>query len=270
MMASVLIVAYWTNVNTRVSIMAKRSEDLTAKRYQNILCPPSFKNEISSILNNPKCVPYKCGRAVMDNVVSSEIAYSLLQVAKKGFSLSESSGGASILDLHSGTISQGEHFVNLYAKHPDVFTPQEYALYAKVKDAVKSEVAKHFQLDPESLYLSYPTLFSRITDKPAKTLHDEYWHSHIDKDTYPSFHYTSLMYLTDYQDDFQGGNFVFIDDKLNRTIEPKFGRVSMFTSGMENKHFVEPVTFGTRFALTMGFTCDISKAIADPGTRKKE
>ncbi|CAB4069115.1 2-oxoglutarate and iron-dependent oxygenase domain-containing protein 3 [Lepeophtheirus salmonis] len=229
-MASVLIVAYWSNSKTTVTIMAKRSENLTNKRYQNILCHPSYKNEISNTLQNPKCVPYKCGRVVMDDIIPSDTAYNLLQIAKKVFALSESSGGASILDLHSGTISKGEHFINLYANHPDVFSPEDLLL----------------------------------------TLHDEYWHSHIDKDTYPSFHYTSLLYLTDFEDDFRGGNFVFIDDKLNRTIEPKFGRVSIFTSGMENKHHVEPVTEGVRFALTMGFTCDKSKAIADPGTNSEK
>lgn len=52
---------------------------------------------------------------------------------------------------------------------------------------------------------------------------------------------------------------------MNRTIDPKEGRVTVFTSGPENKHRVEPVTGGTRYALTMGFTCDPSKRIADPG-----
>ena len=34
--------------------------------------------------------------------------------------------------------------------------------------------------------------------------------------TYPEFHYTSLLYLTDHGKDFQGGQFIFVDDKLNR------------------------------------------------------
>ena len=83
---------------------------------------------------------------------------------------------------------------------------------------------------------------------------------HVDKETYGSFHFTSLLYLTDYGIDFKGGSFVFVDnhDKLNRTIQPRSGRVSAFTSGPENKHHVEKVTSGTRYALTMGFTCDES------------
>jgi hypothetical protein len=44
------------------------------------------------------------------------------------------------------------------------------------------------------------------------------------QETYESFHYTSLLYLSDYGRDFQGGRFVFIDgDNTNRTVEPRKG-----------------------------------------------
>ena len=48
------------------------------------------------------------------------------------------------------------------------------------------------------------------------------------------------------------------------------GRVSMFTSGSENLHHVEKVTSGTRYALTVSFTCDQKYAIDDPSLSKKE
>lgn len=72
------------------------------------------------------------------------------------------------------------------------------------------------------------------------------------------------MYLNDYNIDFEGGKFVFIDGKVNSTIEPRKGRVSMFTSGAENEHFVEKVTKGTRYAITISFTCDKVASIEDP------
>ena len=83
-----------------------------------------------------------------------------------------------------------------------------------------------------------------------------------------NFYYASLLYLTDFGEDFSGGEFVFVDvsDKLNRTIEPRLARLSFFTSGIENKHHVKPVISGVRYALTLGFTCDVSKAIPDPGS----
>lgn len=42
------------------------------------------------------------------------------------------------------------------------------------------------------------------------------------------------------------------------------GRVSAFTSGSENLHYVERVTGGTRYAITVSFTCDPKHAIEDP------
>lgn len=42
------------------------------------------------------------------------------------------------------------------------------------------------------------------------------------------------------------------------------GRVSFFSSGSENLHQVEKVEWGTRYAITVSFTCDPDYAIADP------
>lgn len=61
-----------------------------------------------------------------------------------------------------------------------------------------------------------------------------------------------------------GGRFVFIDaDNSTSVIEPKKGRVSIFTSGAENPHYVERVSNGVRYAVTVSFTCDPSKGIPD-------
>lgn len=42
------------------------------------------------------------------------------------------------------------------------------------------------------------------------------------------------------------------------------GRVSFFTSGSENPHFVEPVKSGVRYAVTVPFTCDPEQSIITP------
>lgn len=86
------------------------------------------------------------------------------------------------------------------------------------------------------------------------------------QETYKSFHYTTLLYLGDYNIDFKGGRFVFVDEKFNRTVEPRKARLSMFTSGRENLHYVEKVTSGIRYAMTISFTCDQQYAIQDPST----
>lgn len=92
------------------------------------------------------------------------------------------------------------------------------------------------------------------------------------QETYDSFHYTSLLYLTDFNVDFKGGRLAFVDDQAkplkNVTVEPRKGRVLMFTSGAENPHYVERVTDGVRYAITVSFTCDISQSINDPIVQK--
>ena len=57
---------------------------------------------------------------------------------------------------------------------------------------------------------------------------------------------------------------MFVGHLKNSTVEPRAGRVSAFTSGAENEHFVERVKQGVRYAITISFTCDPSFAIQDP------
>lgn len=79
----------------------------------------------------------------------------------------------------------------------------------------------------------------------------------------PHYHYSGLLYLSTYQTDFTGGRFHFVrpkDDEEEKeayegfvseqVIEPRKGRVVIFTSGKENKHYVERVKFGQRFVLS--------------------
>ncbi len=40
------------------------------------------------------------------------------------------------------------------------------------------------------------------------------------------------------------------------TVEPKRGRVAIFSSGSENMHYVERVLSGKRYVLAFWFTCD--------------
>lgn len=265
MLFGVVVFLLYSNYKKEmVHSIAKVSETLDTKRAAQMLCAPSYKAEISAL--DPVCLPARCGRFIMDSLVTVEEAHGLLILAKKGLSQGGGAGGASILDLHSGALSKEHQFVNLYKTHPNLFTERDFKLYKTVKDRVKAAVAEHFNLDNNKLFLSYPTFFSELTAVPPVTEHDEYWHPHVDKETYPSFHYTSLLYLADYKRDFTGGRFMFMDEsaKVNKSVEPKEGRVSAFTSGVENRHFVEPVTGGSRYALTMGFTCDPAKAIKDP------
>lgn len=247
-------------------------------------CDKEYLNEIAEF---SACVPTKCGRFVTDSLVNESEVNLLLDLAKYGLSYGGGSGGASILDLHSGALSQGDSFVNIY-KLADAkeFLDENSLTTYKVRcsndlkwhkfiiklfwadvffffcfnfQIIRIKIAKaisdKFGIDFNSIYLTHPTFFSRIDNRTAKTVHDEYWHPHVDKETYSSFHYTSLLYLNEYQRDFQGGRFIFIDENkvdnvtTRSSIEPKKGRVSVFTSGAENLHHIEKVTSGTRFVM---------------------
>ena len=232
------------------------------ERSTFVPCSNDYGNDFKA------CIPKKCGRFVMDSVISKQEAKSLRKLAEKGMSLGGGSGGATILDLHSGALSVDQKFVNIYAmtakNNKPVFSEGEFEIYKLVKEKIHLAVAQKFRIDPKVLYLTKPTFFSRMTAKPAVTVHDEYWRPHIDKVTYGSFFYTSLLYLSDAAKDFTGGRFVFLDKNVNKTVEPRLGRLSFFTSGSENEHFVEKVKGGTRFAITVSFTCDKRFAISDP------
>lgn len=54
-------------------------------------------------------------------------------------------------------------------------------IYRVVKTKIQHTMAHNFGIDVNKIYLTKPTFFSRMTNKPAKTIHDEYWHPHVDK-----------------------------------------------------------------------------------------
>ncbi|XP_055591641.1 2-oxoglutarate and iron-dependent oxygenase domain-containing protein 3-like [Uranotaenia lowii] len=267
LIVGIAAIAYFTAFRTREKKFATLKETLEL-RSQKLDCSTPYFEEISKFSG---CIPAHCGRFVSDKIVSTTEVDALLKLAKAGFNFGRSAGGASILDLHSGALSKDTQFINIY-KIPEakkIFTSEHINVYRQVKEKVQQAIADNFKISKASISLTHPTFFSRLTNETAKTIHDEYWHAHVDKETYNSFHYTTLLYLTDFGKDFTGGRFVFIDNagkhnKTNVYIEPKRGRVSGFTSGAENVHHVEQVGSGVRYAMTISFTCNQEHAMADP------
>ncbi|GLH14975.1 hypothetical protein R5R35_008979 [Gryllus longicercus] len=263
MVLGVFAVVYFSSKSNKEIALAKY-KDVHEYLAQEVSCSASYKDEV---IKFPGCLPKRCGRLVSDKIISASEATALLDMAKRLLAMGKPLGGAAILDLHSGAISYEQGFVNMYKMNEaaSVFRDSDFELYRTVQTKIQLAVANYFQVERDILYLTHPTFFSRLTSSPPLTIHDEYWHTHVDKETYEAFHFTSLLYLSDYGRDFQGGRFVFVDaDKVNRTVEPRTGRVSMFTSGSENTHFVERVSAGTRYAITVSFTCDQKHAISHP------
>lgn len=256
-----LIIVYVTSGKERIVNLAK-AKDVLSSRKQDIKCSKAYFEEVYDF---PGCVPVKCGRFISDTIITTKEADHLLDIANRGLALGGSEGGASILDLHTGALSKGKHFISLYQVNPSILKEDDFAVYVRVRKKIQEAVAFSFDIKSDKLYLTKPTFFSRLTAADPATPHDEYWHSHVDKVTYPSFHYTSLVYLSEHGIDFKGGRFIFDDpDNVSTIIEPRKGRVSIFTSGKENLHHVERVKSGTRFAITVSFTCNKKYAISDP------
>uniref|UniRef100_A0A6J0T679 2-oxoglutarate and iron-dependent oxygenase domain-containing protein 3 isoform X1 n=1 Tax=Pogona vitticeps TaxID=103695 RepID=A0A6J0T679_9SAUR len=263
MLAYLLSGSYLLSEDGVTEVLARYSE-VVSDKFVEIPCSEDY----DSHKRFEGCTPRKCGRGVTDALINREEAERIRRIAERGLSLGGSDGGASILDLHSGALSLGKHFVNMYRyfgdKIHDIFTEEDFQLYRDVRQRIQQKIALAFGISSSSMHLTKPTFFSRINNSEAKTTHDEYWHPHIDKVTYGSFDYTSLLYLSDYSEDFGGGRFVFMDEGANRTVEPRAGRVSFFTSGSENLHHVEKVHWGTRYAITISFTCNPDHGIGDP------
>ncbi|CAG2173752.1 unnamed protein product, partial [Oppiella nova] len=203
-----------------------------------------------SITGSPVGQQVICGRFVSDSVITESEVKHLLSVTKRGLSLGGSSGGASFFSLHSGDLSMATNFVKIYKlmdstqQTEELFTEKDFEVYRTVTNRIRKTIAIHFGISSAQLYITIMTVFRRRNVKCEQ--------------------FTSSLYLSTYGADFSGGRLILTDEKSNQTIEPKLGRVSGFTSGSENEHFVERVTNGTRYALVMAFTCDPEFAAKDP------
>jgi len=122
-----LLIVWYNNRQGKEVYLAKQ-KDVLVSRTQNIDCSMDYRDELEKY---PGCVPEKCGRVVTDKLVSTTEADVLLKLAKSGLNLAGSDGGASILDLHSGALSKGKGFINVY-KQPEakkIFNSMDSAIY---------------------------------------------------------------------------------------------------------------------------------------------
>lgn len=215
-----------------------------------------------------RCTPQGdgCGWLVADGFASDAEVSALRAIADRGMDLGGGSGGPTILDLQSGALSLEDKFIdvwyalNVTGRRP--FTRSELRPYAAVVERAAALLRREF--GSEGLQLTAPTFFSRIrADRPPVIPNDEYWHSHVDTLQYGSFVLTSLLYLSDADADFRGGDLVFEaqDGRSPARVAPRRGRLVAFSSGAELPHHVARVTDGVRLALTVAFTCSPEAAI---------
>eukprot|EP00924_Labyrinthula_sp_SR-Ha-C_P014005 maker-scaffold_5-snap-gene-20.7-mRNA-1 protein AED:0.00 eAED:0.00 QI:122/1/1/1/1/1/2/161/305 len=212
---------------------------------------------------SPECISSHCSRAIKDNFIPPADILTLTKTFKKYLRHSTVKMGPTIFDISSGYMMDSNGLRSLYAEG-ERFTQQEGALYQEVLNLMKSEVENEFQV--EDLFFTAPTFVARLKGKQMnssteeawtpKTMHDQYFCSHIDQRNTEHYFYSALLYLSDYETDFTGGEFLFLDGDKKHAILPRKGRLVMFQSGDTNLHKVNEVLAGERLTLSIWFTCN--------------
>lgn len=123
-----VLLIVWYNSRQGKEISLAKQKDVLVSRTQNIDCSADYKDEVKKY---PGCISEKCGRVVTDKLISTSEIDILLKLAKSGLDLGGSDGGASILDLHSGALSKGQNFINVYKqpKAKKIFNSADLAMY---------------------------------------------------------------------------------------------------------------------------------------------
>lgn len=121
----------WYNSKTGKEVSLAKQKDVLISRTLKVDCSDEYKADLDKF---PGCVPEKCSRVVSDKLVSGSEVDTLLQLAKRGFKLGGSDGGASILDLHTGALSKGPEFINIYhlKEAKKIINSADFAIYKYV------------------------------------------------------------------------------------------------------------------------------------------
>lgn len=234
------------------------------------------------------CLPTSCSRHVMDGVFEEADITALHKIAEKGMSSrGPSLGGPTILDINTGFVRDTKGLENLFTRDEanKIFTEDDFAHYGKIITKLRETVTTTMDID--ELYFTAPTFITRLdgdTDWQPQEIHDEYWHPHADRNNTAHYHYSGLLYMSSKGEDFTGGDVVFYnaDSEMKhprnnedvdlarkgvfnfveeeQRVEPRAGRMVIFTSGHENPHKVERLMSGKRFVLAFWFTCDERRA----------
>ena len=115
-------------------------------------------------------------------------------------------GGPTILDINTGYIRDSQGLDNLFVKSNDIYSSEDFAHYGRIIQKLKETVMETFELSV--LHFTAPTFITRIdADMPwePQGIHDEYWHPHADRNNTPHYHYSGLLYMSSYGEDFEGG-----------------------------------------------------------------
>jgi len=251
---------------------------------QIVDCSNVYKNQNFQ----PDCSPSICGRFVIDDIFTAAEISSLRYFAESATMIAGGgSGPVSIIELHSSTVSYGSEFLSLQKlaeshketaeKLAKIYTEKNLKYYHHVRIKVKKAIAEKFNIQENKLLLSSPSFFTRTTAAEPVNPIDNYFNRHSDTNQFPEFSYSAWVYLNTFNDEFTGGELVFdsFDEEYGtgallyeQAVEPKAGRLLIFSSGTENPHHDDIVTTGVKLTFTLGFTCDRNAALTDANLPK--
>jgi len=186
----------------------------------------------------------KCSRVVLDGVLSVDEIAVLQRGMDTAFQGLFFNGGEQLLAVDADSL----------LRFPAVARHQIGRTIARVRKIVEDNFAV------SGLHLS-GSLFKRwqaVAPEGAMQLNHSHDPSlaHVDKANIPSYDYSALLYLSSHNNDFGGGTLAFLDpSEKDQIVIPRAGRLILFSSGVENLHRVDTVTWGERSVFALWFTC---------------
>ena len=178
------------------------------------------------------------------------------------FAAAQSAGPVSELDLTSRTLSKDRSVVSLEIENQELLTGEDWLLIKNVKNKALTLLKNKYSL--ENLHTTKPVRIVRLAVRDSISDKDQHWNRQVDQNSLnQACHYTAIVQLSTYLLEFNGGRFTFIDaDNITITsIQPKSGRLLVYSSGAENEHYIEKMELGEAFYLKIPFTCDSASAV---------
>ncbi|XP_070492335.1 2-oxoglutarate and iron-dependent oxygenase domain-containing protein 3-like [Chironomus tepperi] len=239
---SVFAMVYFMSNKEKTSTLAGYKEDIPLREHKLICSADSFTE--AEFEKHPKCIS-ACKRFVTDNLMNENEIEQLQELARKLFQNHDES--SEIYHINSNSIAL------------DDVTKSIHDTIKSIQPKIIENIAQRFEISHNLLYITSPTYFSKITN--ITTEYSESMHRHhYDKEIKKNVHYTVIIFLSNYKRNFHGGRFIFVEfekkKKKNHIVDPKAGRVVVYSAGGENTHVLENILNGNLVSLTLSFTCE--------------
>jgi len=190
-------------------------------------------------------LPEGCGLHSVDGVVSATEASTLID------------HGRTVFDRQPSP-KKGEKPSNVnrvdFSRSIIYGTREGHLLYIRLLERVRRIVASDLGIKLKRLKLS-GGFVSKFDSSYSDT------HYHCDESSYPTYHFSAVLYLNTIRQDFSGGTLTFArSDSTPLEVEPLAGRLVYFSSGWENQHKVNTVKAGERWSMPLFFEVSPSTA----------